>query len=315
MSEATDSYAKVWYHKQLDRLHEEAPSGDKTVPAEALRHLPVECLAEVLDLTFDHNDPRSFGERCLVEGDKTKFDEFIRAQLDIFERFGLLYSNHYRNMARIIAHHFIRKVEEKMGYTRPSHIQVKVPMISRSPPSSGPPTPCTVLSWINNVVDSASQPGTPTPECGIFEQHSDPAPEALQCTATRVASQRPRLPRKAKNNSKPGSLPPKRIIGVPSGRGHKAAGNEPIPADISRKEIQHPSRGVLEGGVERRLGRHRLSEEANIIPEQKRNEVRSISTAVKKIEGRKRQRAGNNAVLHDDLQTRSKRRKTDRPLT
>jgi hypothetical protein len=54
MSASANTYSKTRYGQQLDRLHREAPDDQKTTPEDALRHLPVECLAEVVDTTFEN---------------------------------------------------------------------------------------------------------------------------------------------------------------------------------------------------------------------------------------------------------------------
>lgn len=262
MSASADTYCKAWYGRQLDRLHREAPVDKKTTPEDALRHLPIECLAEVLDTTFKNYDTRAsvFAERCLVEGDMDTYHAFIKAHHDILEQFDMPSPNHYQDMARIIGNHYIRQAERRNGITRTTIVKVSSPKMPNSP-LSGSPTPPSVLSWINKVEDSISEPppfleeslpepAANTPEDSFSGTPIEPAPRAPEPTESASPPQRQRHPRKAKtesvNQGLVESLPTqkKQTTSNGAGRGRRAAKKEPTPSTIIEKDANKQPRGT-----------------------------------------------------------------------
>lgn len=128
---------KRWYDRQLDRLHHEAPDDQKTTPEDALRHLPVEYLAEVLDETFKNYETRAsgFAERCLVKEEIDTYHAFIKAHQDILQRFDMPAPNYYGDLATIIGTYFIRKKEIQLGITNTSVVKVRPTPASKMPDS------------------------------------------------------------------------------------------------------------------------------------------------------------------------------------
>jgi hypothetical protein len=262
MPASADTYSKAWYGRQLDRLHREAPADKKTTPEDALRHLPIECLAEVLDTTFKNYDTRAsvFAERCLVEGDMDTYHAFIKAHHNILEQFDIPAPNHYRDMARIIGNHYIRQAERRNGITRTTIVKVSSPKMPNSPLSSSP-TPPSVLSWINKVEDSTSEPppfleeGLPeltanTPEGSFSRAPISSAPREPESTESTSPPQRQRHPRKAKTESVSQgpveSLPAQKNQATSNGAGRdrRAAKKEPTSSTIIKKDANKQPNGT-----------------------------------------------------------------------
>jgi hypothetical protein len=280
-SRQTDSsYAKGWYGRQLDRLHREAPEDQKTTPEDALRHLPIESLAEVLDLTFQNYETRAsgFAERCLVDGEIDTYLAFIKAHHDILERFDLPAPNHYQELASIIAVHFIRKKEKKLGFTKSTVVYERkpqeLPVILPAGPLSASPAPPSVSSWINkleaNAFDQPFHYEQDVPDSFVNSpDHSFPeAPRNLEQampnpanntpknkfsrppiiraeansqaqTTNIIQTQRQRHPRKTKNETP--SKPLQQTATKKSGRGRKAANNGPaIAVEIEADTKKQP---------------------------------------------------------------------------
>ncbi len=288
MAASSDANSKAWYHRQLDRLHREAPAVDRTTPEDALRHLPIESLAEVIDTTFKNYDTRAtiFAERCLEEGNVDTFHAFLKAHHDIMQRFGLPSPNHYRDMARIIGFHFIRKVERKIGI-EPTEVKNFVVQIPDSP-LSGPPTPGSILSWVNNLDETCCEPqdqeeSLPALIVTRFANGISTSPDnrALEATSTGENTESPRRqrhPRKAKTstvNQESENPPHTRLkrAGKCFASGMDPEKREPTPATTPEKETNQLAKGT------------------------------------------KRRRAEDAFVLTEDSQTIQKRRKTAKPTT
>jgi hypothetical protein len=288
MSASADAYSKAWYGRQLDRLHREAPEDQKTTPEEALRHLPVESLAEVLDTTFQNYDTRAsgFAERCLVEGELDIYHAFIKAHHDIIERFDMPAPNYYRDLASIIGKHFIRKKEKQLGITKSMVTTVRPAPKMPDSPLSDSPAPLSISSWINKVEDNTFEPNphfgqdrpepltyTPedsSPDASMNLQHKAPepathipevcfsgvptniAPQSLEQTAITSPPQRQRHPRKAKSESAnqiPSKSSQRRATKKP-GRGRKAANNGPTIAADTEADTHKQARGTKRSRAE-----------------------------------------------------------------
>ncbi|KUJ07363.1 uncharacterized protein LY89DRAFT_677975 [Mollisia scopiformis] len=144
MSASADSSSKSWYDRLLARLRQEAPAVDQTLP---LGHLPVETLTELIVTTFKSYETRSiaYAKECLHEGDEKAFVDFIKAHHRIIEQFQLQSPHYYRDMARTLNNHFIRKTQDETGTINSTIEEACVPRIPDCP-LSGPPTPDTISS-------------------------------------------------------------------------------------------------------------------------------------------------------------------------
>ena len=314
MAASSDAHSKAWYGRQLDRLNREAPKDTRTAVEDALRHLPIECLAEVLDSTFKNYDTRAsgFAERCLAEGDIDTYHAFIKAHHDIIERFDMPSPNHYRNLARIIGHHYVRQAEKKNGITKPAAVQVYVPKLPDSPDSSTPPE-YSVLSWIDKVEEDTSvvrpmfkkalqeykahnpvdnSPGAPvhlgsavpeaaphTPEDSFSAVPMITEQQISEQTINRHPPQRQHHPRKAKNESMGQSPAKPKGQGAAKrlGKGRIAATKVPMIAADTERDTHKQSRGT------KRL----RAEDAIVLPEdakvsQKRRKVAKPATKLKR---------------------------------
>ncbi|ESZ91746.1 hypothetical protein SBOR_7853 [Sclerotinia borealis F-4128] len=237
----SDASNKLWYRRQLQRLHEEAPEGEKTTPEEALRHLPIECIGEVLDVVS-----RKFvecGERYLIEGNKGKCDEFIRAHLDVCERYNNLNSQYYQDIARIAGMYWVRKAMAN-GEPKYTCVYVDVPQIPASP-LSGTRTLCSIDSWMDDVKD-----GTPEPpsERARSEQ---PSTETSRLSALTCEDGLPEQPCtcKAKDNSQrspPKNLSSKQTTVEKGSKRKKIVKKKTIPARAIKEGTKHRLRGTKE---------------------------------------------------------------------
>jgi hypothetical protein len=280
MSASGDAYSKTWYGRQLDRLHREAPEDQKTSPEDALRHLPVEYLAEVVDETFKNYETRAsgFAERRLVEGDMDTYHAFIKAHQDIIERFDMPAPNYYGDLATIIGSYFIRKREIQLGITETTVFKVRpVPEMPDSPLSDSP-APLSISSWINKVEDNTvepsphfeenlpgplthalqnSSPGAPrnleralpdpnirTPEDSFPGAPININPQSSEHVTPKNPPQRQRHPRKAKSVSQ---SPPKTLqsaVAKRPGRGRKAGNSGPTIVADTETDIHKEQRGT-----------------------------------------------------------------------
>jgi hypothetical protein len=193
-----------------------------------------------------------------VDGKLDTYLAFMKAHHDILEQFDIPTPNFYRDMAHIIGHHFIRKKEKQLGITNPTKISIYAQPDS---PLSGSPTPPSVLSWINKVEDSASEPppfleeslpepAANTPEDNFSGTPIEPAPREPELTKSVSPPQRQRHPRKAKtesvNQGPVESLPTqkKHMTSNGAGRGRRAAKKEPTPSTIIEKDANKQPKGT-----------------------------------------------------------------------
>lgn len=245
MPASTDTPDKSWYYSQLSRLHDEAPAGEKTVLEEALRHLSIESLAEIIDVLFvDCKYLHVNAEQWLIDGDKNKCADFIKKQSDMFEQYQLLKPGYYRAVARIIAHFFIRKAEQKMGIRKPEYIQINVPKLPDSP-LSGPPTPCSVDSWIATLQPSFDPILELSPPRDIIDQPS----EAVQLMTT-IHPQRQQPPRRTKKLNQELCLPSEEVQLISAVQLSRKAenNNQELPSAPTRRRVykHNSTRGAME---------------------------------------------------------------------
>ena len=316
MSASADLYSKAWYGRQLERLHREAPEDQKTTPEDALRHLPVEYLAEVLDETFKNYDTRAagFAERCLVEGDLDTYHAFIKAHHDILERFDMPAPNYFGDLAMIISTYFIRKKEIQLGFTETTVHTVRAAPKMPSPLLSDSPSPPSISSWINKVEDNAleptlnSQQELPEPLTHTPEDSSPREPITLEQPIPRPATHTPKNIFSGAPMNFESPLPAQTITTPPrrqrqqhprKAKSESANPSPPktLPSTRPRATVNTPGRG-------RRVANNGPTIAAD-----------TETGTDKQPKGRKRARAGDAVVSSEDAQVAQKRRKIAKPST
>ncbi|KAE9381169.1 hypothetical protein N431DRAFT_440057 [Stipitochalara longipes BDJ] len=296
---------KAWYGRQLDRLHRDAPTDQKTIPEDALRHLPVEYLAEVLDETFKNYETRAsgFAERCLVEGNMDTYLAFIKAHQNILERFDMPAPNYYGDLATIIGTYFIRKKEIQLGIMETT-IRREVRAAPKMPdsPLSESPAPLSISSWINKVETNTIEPtyhAIPkppphTPEDSSPQESLDTAPDPTTNTPEDSFSVAPMKFNRQLSEQTPSASPLR----------------QRHPRKVNSESVNQSPPKPSGRGSTKKLGRGRkaTNKGPTIVADAETN-------THKQPRGTKRLRAGDAVAASEDAHVAQKRRKIAKPAT
>lgn len=134
---------KAWYSRNFDRLRESLYV-DGNLRQDTVQHLRSDTFEDViLSFTQGYDDHVvKFTRECIANGDPAMVWSFLTAQYDIYMRFGF---GPFGAMARKINGHILRTNCSIRASPTP---QIVPPLPS---PCSGPPTPCTVDEWLDEV--------------------------------------------------------------------------------------------------------------------------------------------------------------------
>jgi hypothetical protein len=179
---------REWFDDELESLHRfeagEEPKDD-FIPDSALRLLPPDRITNLLFHTFNSYFERAeaWSIKCMEDGTTERAIAFMNAHRKIMDDFDFTPHHYYNDMARTIGHHAKCRKDEQFLESLPA--KVVQARRSVSTPLSGPPTPCTVLSWINNV-ESGSPSPMPNLSPEIVEHISTGSPIPQSCYPRRV---------------------------------------------------------------------------------------------------------------------------------